>query len=390
MLKIVLYTNTVSPHQLPIARELAAMAGAENFKYVYVDAVDKDHGPLGWKIDMPVWCIHAECGCAGEWLENADLLLSGLRCFDLFERRGKKGLRSFYMTERWLKPPVGIARLLHPRYFGYARRFCELMSSGAVMGLPIGIHAARDMARLCGLMHGNLRCLFSAPDVDFERKACGRIFSRAEREGHIEKIYSFDKMRMWGYFVEKGRGTRNDGEKETQISVLWVGRLLKLKRVDTIIHAVGELYTGSMCSTQPEISLDIYGTGPEENRLKRIAAKYGEAVKFHSAVSIGEVRQLMQEHDVYVLSSNGYEGWGAVVNEALEEGMRVIGTYEAGASSTMLPDDCLFHSGDWKRLQNLLQGCAAMKRCGVLAGQSIDEWRAGMGTKRLLSLAELT
>ena len=30
-----LYTNTVSAHQLPLARELAARLGAENFRYVY-------------------------------------------------------------------------------------------------------------------------------------------------------------------------------------------------------------------------------------------------------------------------------------------------------------------------------------------------------------------
>ena len=63
----------------------------------------------------------------------------------------------------------------------------------------------------------------------------------------------------------------------------------------------------------------------------------------------------MREHDVYVLASNGYEGWGAVVSEALEEGMKVVGTYEAGSSGTMLPKSNLFHAGDWKGLLNILR-----------------------------------
>ena len=63
----------------------------------------------------------------------------------------------------------------------------------------------------------------------------------------------------------------------------------------------------------------------------------------------------MRSHDVYVLPSNGYEGWGAVVSEALEEGMRVLGTFEAGASATMLPRERLFRAGDWRRLARLLE-----------------------------------
>jgi glycosyltransferase involved in cell wall biosynthesis len=125
--------------------------------------------------------------------------------------------------------------------------------------------------------------------------------------------------------------------------------MLKLKRVDTIIKAVGE------CSKIKKITLDIYGLGPEEAKLKKIAAKYGDVIKFYPPVPISEVRKLMREHDVYVLSSNAYEGWGAVVSEAIEEGLAVIGTYEAGSSATILPESNLFHAGGWCRLQKLLQ-----------------------------------
>ena len=54
------------------------------------------------------------------------------------------------------------------------------------------------------------------------------------------------------------------------------------------------------------------------------------------------------------MSSNAFDGWGAVVNEAIEEGMRVYGTYEAGSSATILPNSNLFHVNDWKSLRNML------------------------------------
>lgn len=380
MVKIVLYTNTISPHQLPLAKELAARVGNDNFKYIYTDVVDKDHGALGWSLDVPQWCIHVSDVDAGEWLENADILLSGLRCFDLFERRAKKGLKNFYMTERWFKPPIGILRLLHPRYLGYASRLCRLLKSGAVVGLPIGIHAASDMARLCGLMHGDLRCLFRVPKLDFESKPGGRIFltssplplpatakSPLQLPTTTTTKYCLDKMRMWGYFVEPSKLTsqsaqiENTNSKLKTLRVLWVGRLLDWKCVDTIIKAVGEL------SKKTKAMLDVYGTGPEENQLKKLAANYGDCINFYPPVPINEVRKLMREHDVYVLASNGYEGWGAVVSEALEEGMKVVGTYEAGSSATILPDECLFHAGDEKSLLAKLGNTFDM-------GIEVSEW----------------
>lgn len=350
MIRIALYTNTVSPHQLPLAKELAKKVGDSNFRYIYTDVADKDHGAFGWTLDVPNWCIYAGCSEADEWLENADVLLSGLRCFDLFERRAKKDLKNFYMTERWFKPPLGVWRLLHPKYFGYSRRLCRLLESDSVVGLPIGIHAACDMARLCGLLHGDLKCLFRAPRLDFERMPFGRIWLK--NGGNATK-YCLDKMRMWGYFVEAGKGKREERRDESQTRVLWVGRMLGWKRVDTIIRAVGEVAACSTCSTRINIALDIYGAGTEEMRLKKMAAKYGDAIKFYPPVPIDQVRKLMREHDVYVLASNAYEGWGAVVSEALEEGMKVIGTYEAGSSATILTYEGLFHAGDCKRLMKL-------------------------------------
>ena len=411
MNRFVLLTNVISPHQLPLAGGLAARVGDDYFRYVYTEATDNDHGSLGWMLDVPKWCVHVGAADVDEWLENADVLLSGLRCFDLFERRAKRGLKNFYMTERWFKPPLGIARLLHPRYFNYARRLCSLMESGAVVGLPIGIPAASDMARLCGLMHGDFGCLFGAPEVEFERWPGGRVWV----SGGVGECGSggvgccLDKMRMWGYFV----GSSELGVKSSELrddavlKVLWVGRLLGWKRVDTIIRAVGELAVSSQRlavsdastrfytfytvkhlhvstrSTRLNISLDIYGAGPEEARLKKMAAKYGDAIRFHPPVPIGDVRRLMRGHDVYVLSSNGYEGWGAVVSEALEEGMLTLGTYEAGSSATMLPESHLIHAGDWRTLAELLRKAASEE----LKPTGIGEWSAEKAAEWLLAVS---
>ena len=41
-MRFVFYTNIVSPHQLPLARELIAQLGVENYRYVYQFEMGKD------------------------------------------------------------------------------------------------------------------------------------------------------------------------------------------------------------------------------------------------------------------------------------------------------------------------------------------------------------
>ena len=96
----------------------------------------------------------------------------------------------------------------------------------------------------------------------------------------------------------------------------------------------------------------------------------------------------MREHDIYVLSSDAFEGWGAALNEALEEGMYAIGTYEAGASATMLKESDLFHAGDSCALAWLLERCAEEKRVGALKGRGIADWASAKAAERMLVLMD--
>ena len=375
-MKFAFLTNSISPHQLPLAHELIKLLGIENYRYIYTGELSQERRRLGWILPEDFeWCRYGDETV--DDLFEADVLMSGLRAIDLFERRAIQNKTTIYCSERWFKPKIGILRLFRQSYFRMVRRFVKLLLSASnFYYYPMGIHAARDMARLCGVMHGDLRCLFRAPELEFERRPGGKIWLKGEMvDSPNNKRYCLDKMRMWGYYVKPSEIDALPVQKPFKtncevVRVLWVGRLLNWKRVDTIVRAVGEhMNLKRVDDSLPKIMLDICGIGPEENRLKKMAEKYGDVIRFHSPVPIDEVRKLMREHDVYVLSSNAYEGWGAVVSEALEEGMKVIGTYEAGSSATMLPSGNLFHAGDWRALLKLLS--KGVNPC------SIGSWSVG-------------
>ena len=348
---IAYYTNVLSPHQLPLAREIVRLVGEENYHYVYRDELDQERLSLGWgDKDLPRWCMRGSEDSPE--LMAADLVYTGgLRPLGLIARRIAAGKKTFFVTERWFKPIrlfginfPGACRLLVPSYRKMARRMVGLLNNPLCRCLAIGPWSKKDMLRL------------------------------GVKAGQIWE---------WGYFVEEGRRKREEGKgksEEAALRVLWVGRIVGLKRVDTIITAVKALVSAG----ESQIVLDVYGSGMAESRLKKIARGYEKIVKFHSPVSIDEVREIMREHDVYVFASDANEGWGAVVNEALEEGMKVFGTYEAGASAAMLSDDVLFHSGDWRRLAELLVRCAKEMRDGKLVGQGIGEWTPEKAAQRLV------
>ncbi len=387
-MKFLFHTFTISPHQLPLAKGICEAASSNrDFRFLYVPDHDvgAERRSLGWNDEEYQWIVAGnDKAAARAHCEDADFLFSYLRTFDVFSKRAKVGKPTVYCSERWLKPLIGIGRLFLPSYWRMARQIVDLLSSdSAFYYFSIGIHAARDMARICGLMHGDLRCIFKAPELDFEHRPGGRIWLK---DSSVDaRKYCLDKMRMWGYFVEPSKNeavnTSLVQNNTNATRVLWVGRLLKLKRVDTIIRAVGEL-AGK--KTDHKITLDIYGVGPDEAHLKRIAAKYGEVIQFHPPVPIDEVRKLMRSHDIYVLSSNPYEGWGAVVSEALEEGMRVIASLDTGSGATLLPQERQFKSGDVKKLTALLN--AEIK--GRSPATTIDKWTASCAGKFLSGFAK--
>ena len=367
-MKFCFYTNSVSPHQLPFARELVKHFGVDNYRSVTQSRVSEARLQCGWRDEEESWIV-SDSGCpeVRSMLEACDVLMCAIRDFSLFDTRAKRRLPTFYVSERWFKPIrlhlcfnlvlPGWLRMMRPSYFKMAHRMRRMLREDIPFYyLPCGVHAAADMARIVG---------WHRP-----------VFSMAVPGAACEKI------RLWGYFVAASTGQKgNEVTKQDVLQVLWVGRMLDWKRVDTLVHAVARFRRKGS-----EIKLTLVGDGPERSRLERLAK--GLPITFLSSQPIGHIRTLMREHDVYVLSSDAGEGWGAALNEALEEGMYAIGSFEAGASATMLKESDLFHADDSCALERLLERCAEEKKRGLLKGQGIGDWTAVKAADRMLILMD--
>lgn len=189
---------------------------------------------------------------------------------------------------------------------------------------------------------------------------------------------------------------------ECRLNVLWVGRMLRWKHADTVIRAAALLLKEGH-----SVRLTLVGQGPEERRLRQLAASVAgrypparvsggedrEAVAVLRSVPIADVRSMMRKSDVYVLASDGAEGWGAVVNEALEEGCPVVATHESGAGATLIrhgENGLLFKAGDVHGLAANLRLLLDPACRGRLAGNGLAAVREVWGPEpvagRLFSL----
>lgn len=140
--------------------------------------------------------------------------------------------------------------------------------------------------------------------------------------------------------------------KTIQPQFAFIGNLSRRKSVKTIIDACHNL-NGSYC-------LSLVGNGNELEKLQMQVVNYhlNEKVKFLGTKSNADIPQWLLSQDILILPSI-YDGWGAVVNEALGSGCYVICSDKCGARELLQNSKCgiVFRSGDNKQLSELMQQC---------------------------------
>ncbi len=113
--------------------------------------------------------------------------------------------------------------------------------------------------------------------------------------------------------------------------ILYVGQLIPRKRVDLLLQAFSRL-------DEPSARLRLIGKGPQEQNLQALARQLGIAdrVTFVPGMPNAGIAEAMAAADALVLPSR-FDGWGAVVNEALMVGTPVICSNRCGASDVIDP-----------------------------------------------------
>ncbi|WP_163859742.1 1,4-alpha-glucan branching protein domain-containing protein [Paenibacillus elgii] len=137
-----------------------------------------------------------------------------------------------------------------------------------------------------------------------------------------------DKMLVFpnGVKLEEPAGSLADSQEdakrwfnvEGRRVLVFVGRLVFEKGVQTLLHAMPDILSGA-----PDTVLFIGGSGPMEDELKRQAAHLGDRVRFTGFIDDGTKAALYRAADVCVIPSL-YEPFGIVALEAMKHGCPVV------------------------------------------------------------------
>ena len=137
---------------------------------------------------------------------------------------------------------------------------------------------------------------------------------------------------QFGYFPE----LKHIKAKKDPFSIIWFGRIIKLKRIEYALHALAYLKT-----KDPRYHLTIIGEGDDLERIKRIASDYGvtDSVVYKGFMSHENIMKELSKASIEIFSSNNYEGWGVMLNEGLVSGCICFASVDPGSSKFLIEDN---------------------------------------------------
>lgn len=349
-MKIVFISNYFNHHQKPLSDALQGLTEG-NYHFIETGTMRDDRRKLGYGMDslpeyvLQTWTEEARCR---RLIEDADAVIAGSAPEEWLRPRIRAGRLIFRYSERPLKNGPELGKYL-PRLLRWHRR--------NPAGKPIYLFCAGG---------------FTAGDY------------------HRFGLFR-NRMYRWGYFPETIEyGHLPQKEPNT---ILWCGRFLDWKHPDDALLAAKKLREAGC-----DFRLDLIGTGEMEEALKKRAAEYGleDRVRFLGSMKPEEVRKHMEQAGIFLLTSDEKEGWGAVLNEAMNSGCAVVASHTAGSVPFLLKDGengLVYRSGNVEmlcdKIKYLLEHPGEQARLGQNACQTIAAgWNASAAAARLLKLAE--
>lgn len=317
---ITFFSNFMNIHQLPFCEELMKHIGAESFKFVATRQMDPDRVQMGFE-DMNVtkpFVIRAYEG--GEAAETAkrlavesDVAIIGSAPSEYLFERMKYNKLTFKYHERILKR--GDWMLFHPVLHRFIRRTFTKNKNKNLYVLCASAYTKRDLS------------LFGFPK---------------------------DKCFKWGYFPEmkpyldyEYLREKKSGLKRPGVSILWAGRLIGWKHPEVALSVAKHLKAKGS-----EFEMNIIGDGPLRLELEKKVSALALSDKVHllGAQSHDFVLDEMEKADIFLFTSDRNEGWGAVLNEAMNAGCAVVADKNIGSVPFLIQDGvngCMYNSGDF-------------------------------------------
>lgn len=149
------------------------------------------------------------------------------------------------------------------------------------------------------------------------------------------------KCLKWAYFSKLPVYQKDDllkckSDPDAPIQFMWAGRLSKetaWKHPELALQLMSRLKQRKV-----NCRLSVVGFGDNKENLKKLCTDMDldEMVTFLDEMSMSEVSEYMKHMDIYLFTSDENEGWGVVLNEAMNAACCVIASDAAGATPFLI------------------------------------------------------
>lgn len=221
---------------------------------------------------------------------------------------------------------------------------------------------------------------------------CASAYTSADY--HQYGLFS-GKCFRWGYFPQQitYNPIQTLLEQKDEHQLLWVGRFLDWKHPDDAIYLAEQLRNDGY-----SFRLDLIGCGEMEAELQRLIDVNGlsDFVRLLGPMKPQQVRKYMERAGIFLFTSDRREGWGAVLNEAMNSGCAVIASHAAGATPFLVrhgENGLIYQSENrislYEHTKQLLNNPELQISLGVAAYDTITtEWNANTAAQRLITLLD--
>lgn len=355
-MKIVFVSNYYNHHQASLSEAFFVLTDG-NYYFIQTQPMEGERKQMGWGVArLPVFVKESylsresydECI---RLINDADVVITGSAPNKMLGARLRRKKLVFRYSERIYKNKKVFSHFI---YHFFKLRFNDYFSKNVYMLCASG-YAAADFAKT-GM--------------------------------YLGKTYK------WGYFpaVKKYEDIDLLINRKQKASILWVARLIEWKHPEASIQVAGRLkrdgYAFKLC---------LIGGGVLQDKIARMIKEKDleDVVHMLGVMKPEEVRRHMEQSQIFLFTSDQNEGWGAVLNEAMNSGCAVVASEAIGSVPFLIKDGVnglRYENGNIEDLTNkvkfLLDHPEKCTELGKNAYSTMtEEWNADTAAERFIALA---
>ena len=353
---IVFISNYFNHHQKPLSEAMAKKLG-DGYVFIETEPMSEERKNMGWKMNsFPPYVVNSETFYNNknqymQIINDADVVIIGSAPEEFIKER----------------------RLQKKLIFRYSER--PLKKRSEIWKYPIR------------LIRWHLN--------NYPYKNIYMLCASAYTAGDYRKFGLFkNKCYKYGYFPETK--VYSDLDKIVNMkepnTILWVARLIDWKHPELAVEVAKRLKSDGY-----SFNMNIIGVGEMEEYIQKCINDESLENEVHilGSKTPEEVREYMEKSEIFMMTSDRQEGWGAVLNESMNSACAVVANKAIGSVPFLLEDNkngFTYCDGDvdelYDKVKFLLNNPEKRKEFGRNAYKTIaNGWNSDIAAERTIALA---